>query len=301
MINQAKPFFLHAISSIHPGSGSEVGIVDLPVQREQHTNYPKIESSSLKGAIRATVSNVTGALNGDNEMKRRISYIFGIDPEEVRQEKGKTQAGAITFADARILLFPVKSLRGVFAWVTCPFVLQRLNREMGLYSEKDFQLPVPETPSAASRELFVMENRVVLEEYTFDVTQSEETAEIAEKLQEILFPGEEFKLSEHLLVLDDDAFRDFVTLSTEVNARVRIDSKTGTVSGNALWYEENIPPETVFYSFMFAGNVRGEGMDGLKTHEDVMSFMSKEQNFPAVFQLGGNATIGRGMLQRIWL
>lgn len=55
MYTKVKPFLLHAISSVHPGSGSEVGLVDLPIQREKHTGFPKIESSSLKGAIRSTV------------------------------------------------------------------------------------------------------------------------------------------------------------------------------------------------------------------------------------------------------
>ncbi len=43
MWKEAKPMFIIAETPIHPGSGSELGIVDLPIQRERHTNFPKIE------------------------------------------------------------------------------------------------------------------------------------------------------------------------------------------------------------------------------------------------------------------
>ena len=41
-------------------------------------------------------------------------------------------AGALSLTDARILAFPVRSLCGVFAWVTCRAVLDRLNRDLNL-------------------------------------------------------------------------------------------------------------------------------------------------------------------------
>lgn len=37
--------------------------------------------------------------------------------------------GALTVGDARLLCLPVRSLAGVFAWVTCPLVLSRFLRE----------------------------------------------------------------------------------------------------------------------------------------------------------------------------
>ncbi len=44
--------FLQAITSVHPGSGTEIGLVDKPVQREAHTGFVKIEGSTIKGALR---------------------------------------------------------------------------------------------------------------------------------------------------------------------------------------------------------------------------------------------------------
>ena len=52
MFKRAKPLFLIVEPPLHAGSGSDLGIVDLPIQREKHTDYPKIEASGLKGSIR---------------------------------------------------------------------------------------------------------------------------------------------------------------------------------------------------------------------------------------------------------
>lgn len=311
MFTEVQPFLLYTVSSVHVGSGSDVGIVDLPIQREQHTGFPKIESSSLKGAIRATCFNKVEASEENeeakNEARRRLRLIFGSDPKEAKKEgkeSGNTQASAIAFADARMLLFPVRSMRGVFAWVTCPFVIRRFRQERRLYTQQtDERFPLPQPNTAASDELYIAngQERIVLEEYTFTVKRDEAATQLAKDLGSYLFPGEENELAQRLVVLKDDAFRDFVTLSTEVNARVSIDTTTGTAEGKALWYEENVPPEAVFYSFVFAGNVRGNELESLNKAKEVLNYLLQDEHFPPVFQLGGNATLGRGMLRRIWL
>jgi CRISPR-associated protein Cmr4 len=43
---------IHALTGLHPGSGTALGVVDLPVQRERHTAWPLIPGSSLKGVKR---------------------------------------------------------------------------------------------------------------------------------------------------------------------------------------------------------------------------------------------------------
>ena len=57
MYKNAKPLFFMCETPLHAGSGSDLGIVDLPIQRERHTNFPKVESSSLKGALREGFEN----------------------------------------------------------------------------------------------------------------------------------------------------------------------------------------------------------------------------------------------------
>src|SRR5437660_12574596 len=48
----ARLLFLHAQTGLHPGSGTALGTVDLPVQRERHTRWPLIPGSALKGILR---------------------------------------------------------------------------------------------------------------------------------------------------------------------------------------------------------------------------------------------------------
>lgn len=306
MFSHSGLLFLHAVTSIHAGSGSELGLVDLPIQREKHTNYPKIESSSLKGAIRAAVMAAvekTVRKQVENSLiASRVQMVFG---KESAENQSDAQAGAISFSDARLLLFPVKSLRGVFAWITCPLVLKRFNEELKLYRRESNLLTIPSGEGAcvASNTLIVNPRtdvkKVVLEEYTYNVRLMNECQELASQLAELVFEGIDNGFSDRLMVLPDDDFMDFVTLSTEVNARIRIDPKTGTVQPGALWYEENVPPETVFYSYCFAGNSRITNQEMMKADE-VLSFLKQAEVFPACFQLGGNSSLGKGILRRIW-
>lgn len=292
MFTCAKPFLLHAISSVHAGSGSELGIVDLPIQREKHTGFPKIESSTLKGAIRA---NIYGK---DEETE---NLIFGT-------KKGETDdhgASAVAFSDARTLLFPVKSMRNIFAYITCPSVLKRFNYECAIYQNEHIQLPVPEENTCSSNKLQIGNGtHIVLEEYAYEVKVDEETKQLAETLEAILFPNQnEGYLKDRLVVLTDDDFTDFVKLSTEVNARIRINPKTGTVDKETggLFYEENLPPETVLYGFVFTSNSRQPESKKQMTAEEVLELLTNGSMFPEVFQLGGNTTIGRGLLSRTFI
>lgn len=89
MFTRVEPFLLYSVSSVHAGSGSELGVVDLPIQRERHTGYPKIESSSLKGAIRSAVESqknpakdkielAFGSEAGTNSEQKKCSWGFGL-------------------------------------------------------------------------------------------------------------------------------------------------------------------------------------------------------------------------------
>lgn len=313
MYLKVKPFLLHAVTSVHAGSGSEIGLVDLPIQREKHTGYPKIESSSLKGAIRYTVENLAKT----DEDKKKVELVFGSINKEDKNEKDdkedrknnedkKTQEkdsipSAIAFSDARILLFPVKSMRGIFAWITCPHVLKRFNDDQMFNQTNVDPFPVPEANTVSSNKMMVSHGNIVLEEYAIQVKESGETKKLAEQLTNYLQQDLSTDIKDRIVVLEDDDFNDFVRLSTEVNARIKIDSEKGIVDNKALWYEENVPPETVFYSFLYIGKVRGEGLNNFKDETQVENFLMDETIFPRVFQLGGNSTLGRGLLRKIWL
>lgn len=272
MFKQAKPLFLIVETPLHAGSGSDLGIVDLPIQREAHTDYPKIEASGLKGSIREIFRGK--AENGEVE---KSDFLRAFGPEA--PEGGDLYAGALGFTDARLLLFPVKSVKGVFAWVTCPAVLERFKHDLSICEcEPRFNfvenLPGPNTVPNNSGLLLIdgkqdeeedkrqedqqneeADAKIVLEEYTFPVTPNNECDAVAEWIANNVLPTKvpsydywREKMKKDIVVLSDDDFRDFVMLSTEVIARTKINSDTGTVQDGMLWYEEYLPTDSILYS-----------------------------------------------------
>ena len=302
MFKQAKPLFLIIETPLHAGSGNDLGIVDLPIQREKHTDYPKIEASGLKGSIREIFDT--------KKNKSEIDLVFG-------PEQGDLHAGALGFTDARLLLFPVKSVKGVFAYVTCPAVLERFKYDLSICQPNIVfvdNLPGSDTVTTGSG-LIVKDSKIVLEEYTFEVSENEECDAVAEWIAKHVLPQNSSykywrdKVKRDLVVLSDDDFRDFVTLSTEVIARTKIDSKTGTVATGALWYEEYLPADSILYSLalttpIFKKNDGDKGAFQLSDQEKqnkcdesekVMDFFV--DGLPGVIQIGGNATVGKGIVR----
>lgn len=309
MFKLARPFFIQVETPLHAGYGSDLGVVDLPIQRERHTGIPKVESSSLKGCIReaftgtermkdnslpAALVKAFPGLTEKGKYKEAVNLAFG--PEE-----GDLHAGALGFTDARLLLFPIRAMRGVFAWVTCPAVVYRFIQELNMAGVKQ----KPPQPAARTVPqncgLLVDNERLILEEYTLEVKHDAACTALADWLAGHIFPAVGYdywqeKMKRNLVVLEDDDFRDFVDLSTEVITRTRIDSITGTVKEGALFTEEYLPQESVLYSLALAAPVFNEnkGIFG-EGEKAVLSFW--QQGMPEFLQLGANATIGKGIVR----
>jgi len=297
MFKKAEIFYIHTITPMHVGSGSDLGIVDMPIQRESHTSYPKIEGSSLKGSIREAFEQEKNI----DELK--IHQVFGYDETNASEEAKKKfdelkdkYAGALGFSDARILLFPIKSVKGVFAYVTCPNVIKRYENDLVKIIGKnvDFKIPNENTITQNSKIKLDDEDIVILEEYSFEVSEDNNTNKLAEFLAK---KTEISEIKEKLIVLSDDDFKDFVNMFTEVITRTKIDNKTGTVKDGALFNEEYLPSETVMYSMVFASSIIPYIGNDIKNEDDVMKFF--KNNCPEVIQIGGNATIGKGICKII--
>ena len=61
MFKEQGILFLYTETPLHAGSGTSVGTVDLPIQRERHTDYPLIQGSGIKGGLRDLAYQVKGA------------------------------------------------------------------------------------------------------------------------------------------------------------------------------------------------------------------------------------------------
>ena len=60
---------MYAVTPCHAGSGSALGVVDLPIQRERHTNWPMIQASGVKGAFRANFDRYKNNLSDEEKAK----------------------------------------------------------------------------------------------------------------------------------------------------------------------------------------------------------------------------------------
>lgn len=277
--------FIHALTGLHPGSGTALGVVDLPVQRERHTHWPTIPGSSLKGVMRAECGRLADD-RGDE-----ILAVFGPETGNASEH-----AGAVAVSDARILAFPVRSLKGVFAWVTCPAVLSRLARDLGLISSGELPVfPVPDKDTAAcvrDSPLIAHDGRLMLEEFEF--TRSEDSSsEIAAWIaaQAVEDAGTKERIRSHLAVLHDDDFTHFVRNATEVVARVGLDAGSKTVRKGALFYEEYLPPETLFYSLVLCSDSR-RPQSQLSSASAILKWLC--DHAPKTLQIGGGETVGKG-------
>jgi CRISPR-associated protein Cmr4 len=299
MFDQAAMLFLYTETPLHAGSGTSLGIVDLPIQRERTTGYPMIQASGLKGCLRDVAS-------GNSQQK--VEIVFGPDTQQASDH-----AGALSVGDARILLFPVRSLIGVFAWVTSKNVLARFQREAEMaglaVNWRPIGPPDDGTAFVSQKSALVVNGKVVLEEFAFTAQGNENVKAIAEWLKAHALPQEaEYSywrdsLEKRLVILPENAFRDFVQLSTEIIARVRIDDTKKTVEQGALWTEEHLPSETLLYATLFASKPRvkdDELPDDWKQANDragkLLEFVEKATDGKRL-QLGGDATVGRGIVK----
>lgn len=282
---------VHALTGMHPGTGQGVGLIDLPVARERATEHPLLPGSSLKGVWRDQAEQGPKALPA-----ARAHALFGPPTDQAH-----LHAGALQVSDARVLLFPVQSDRGTFAWVSCPYVLERLARDsQGLFSTGQRE-PLQVAPNTAwvgnEEQLHVANDKIVLDGLPFTRVE-EPLGALADSLAALVFPTEgrhaqHFTawnriLRQRLCLVDDDSFTWFVKMATEVRARVRLNDETGTVARGGLWYEETLPPETVL-----AGLARLE--PSTRLGELPKAWQELEGLLQDPVQLGGHASTGQGV------
>lgn len=294
--NSNALLFLHAHTPLHPGSGTALGFVDLPVQRERHTQWPVIPGSALKGILRDACrekakSNHGGDRRKTNNEDQELTAVFG--PGKI--DDSDSHAGALSVTDARILAFPVRSPKGVFAWVTCPAVLERLARDAGLAGLSVPGLPSPlEAGEAVCYEgspLLFDGGALVFEEYEFRRRASADDLAAWIAASAVRDEPTRARLKTHLAVIPDNEFTHFVRYATEVAARIGLDYETKTVSDKALFYEEFLPAETIFYALVLASDSRKR--DKSMRAGQVVAYL--EKSLPPFLQVGADETIGKGI------
>lgn len=292
MTKFASVLFLYAETPIHAGVSGGPGFVDNQIQRDPTTKLPVIHSSGIKGVIHDQLAG----------------------PVADRVLGTPRQAGRLLFSDARLLLLPVPSLAGVFAWVTCPLAIQRLERDMQL-----FGVAVP-APVAALRKrsgtvsgmnalvgsstspvlVTRSPDRVVLDDFCFEAVACPELVSFARWIGAKAFPkrsgrhaaattawgariGRPGSDDSALVLVSDEAFRDLAEFCLTIVERNKVEEGKDTVP----WTEEHLPAESLMYA-MLSGLGKGQQADV----DEITDCLTKRP----VLHVGGTASLGRGLL-----
>jgi CRISPR-associated protein Cmr4 len=307
MIENSEVVFFYTESAVHAGDGASTGSIDLPIQRDGQNGHPIFRYGTVKGALR----DACRQRSMDTEV---ANTIFGPDTNNASEF-----GGAATFSDARILLFPIRSLAGVTAWITCPLALALFLRDT---TRAGFPAPFTLPTAPAKGKAFVTQTSavtldntgaggVLFEEYHLTTVSKPEVVTIATWLAANALPaGAEYLYwrdrlkgeNSCLAILSDEDFAYFVEHATNVVQRININHDTGTVSNTGLWTEESLPCDSLLYSVIHAKQTHRDKdaklSDSVKDAKGVAKTLKESlQKQSGLIQLGGNETVGQGLIR----
>lgn len=288
-------YMLKTISSLHCGVGSGKGDIDLPVAKSPVTGLPVVPGTSLKGVLKSWFQHQSPIKESE---KAAITALFG--------PKDSDFASAISIGDASLLCLPVRSFFGGFAWLTSPLALGLYRQSLQRTGETDFpSIPALENPEhyhaivPANSKLVGagMAGQVLLEELDLLLENDPQgiASAWAERIGQVFFddPEDLALFSQRFIIADDNVLNFIAETALPVDPHIAIDSDTGIVRSGALWYEENVPPESIFY-----GNLSVDrGYDRNESHSTESLNTLLLQNIPPSLQVGGKATTGKGLVE----
>ena len=300
MFQAQQALFIYCVSPVHMGAGTAIGLIDNPIQRERHTEYPMIAGSGLKGAVR---HHFWSQLDDDSRKDKAnlLNRLFGPDTN------ASDFAGAISFGDAQLVAFPVRCVKGAFVYATSPTALARAARTLALVGANPNW---PATTVEAGHCKLANHNlmngdRLHLEAFEFIAHMDQSLMQVSEWLSQHALPSDaayDFfreKLKTDLVLLPDEDFSYFVRNATVVEPHVRINNETGTADDGGLFYTENLPPESLLLAPLMATAERsGKGaMPAKKVLDAVLEGNGGLKGLNGqLVQVGGDATTGRGQV-----
>ncbi len=279
--------YIFTRTPLHVGAGSSVGAIDQPVQRERHTGFPVVPGSAIKGVLADgyTARDNDGRTIKDEERNATQrtemgAKLFGLGASKVEGDNGR--AGAISFGEAQLLAFPVRSAKGCFAWLTSPLALKRWQRASGK-TLSEFPDTIKDNKAYFCEKTLGEKldgkstSSALFEDYVFH--HEGEFSAAPELTAAIRVDGIWSDLAAaHLVLVSDHTLSHFARTACEVAQHVVIDDETGTAKDGLLFNQENVPSETLLFATLTA------------SQESAL----EEIDIPNPIQLGGDATTGLG-------
>ncbi len=251
MTTNFKAYFIQCITNLHVGSGDAgYGIIDKMVQRDPVTKYPTIHASSLKGGLRQHFEKKWG------KGSEKVNKVFGTE------DQNNNDTGTHTFLNADLIALPVRCTQRQFVHSFDKKMVDFINvKTKNILGEAKniFKLKVND----GNNLLYGAHgNEFYAEDYQLQGTPFENPFSFNQSLIESQFAT--FQTSH---------FEDLVK-----NLPVLARNKVG--DDKNLWYEEFVPHQTIFITFI--GN-----------NEENNEFVEALQN--DLIQIGGNASVGYGL------
>ena len=286
---QARLFHIHALSALHCGTGQSAGVVDLPIARARATQFPIVPGSSLRGVLRQQVTD-----KGPDDAET----LFG--PSSITSDRDAF-AGALSVGDAHLLVLPVRCLAGIVSYVTAPFILHRYERDMVRAGIASLPPRVDGPAAGRAKVTTTSVNRMgegdgrvlVLEDLDLHAVEDSSLDDWANHIAMRVHPRDDDArndLVRRFALLPDEIMSFLSETATEIRSRIAIDPATGIVRKGALWYEENLPAESVLWGVFTLSNSNNDS----RTTDDLDRALPDTDT---LLQLGGNAGIGRGLVR----
>ncbi|MEM4898267.1 MAG: type III-B CRISPR module RAMP protein Cmr4 [Pyrobaculum sp.] len=278
-------FLLHALTPVHVGAGrAEDAHVDLPVQRDEF-GLPVIWASSLKGALK----NWAKTRPESQDCMNYIREIFGSEPGQ-----NPTVPSGVSLLDARLLLLPARSSRGIWQYITSPHLLHLYMTYSSLVAppaqsgSEERQCSPPQNFDGLKGSMYLssgLEGEVYINEVRLSGKEDRNLTKFKECLVKKL---KLFNKDKDIVVVPDNVFDKLVRRSMIIQYRVRL-TENKTVARGALWSEEYLPQFSVLHSAAVCRNA------------DLCEKLKKCVPDEAVFWAGGKETIGKGLLELVYI
>lgn len=259
------------LSNMHVGSGdANYGIIDKLVQRDPVTGNPIVHASSLKGALREFFTKEKNRTDDDDF----VLYVFGSDPKE----KVKLRNGEFRFFSADLLLLPVRSSYQQYYLATNPKIAENFVDKLKLLGIQDAEIDnlsqklttLSKIEVSGTPIIFEGDNKTMLEDY--------EVAKVTNVSSEITELNKKYG---NKLALFGENFTE-LTQNLPVIARNQLENG----KSENLWYEEIVPHQSRFITFVSVPEVAGV--------VNYFETFNKELT-SSLIQIGANGSIGYGL------
>ncbi len=263
-------FGIRALSNLHVGSGSEnYGIIDNLVQRDPATNFPCINASSLKGALREYCTH-------NPKVKASVDHIFGKDKKGTEDNDASDDnfvQGKYRFLQADLLSIPLRGVSRPFYNAACPWLLENLVSQISTFGQ---EFPTNWVTTLLSQQIG---NSIHFGTDAGDVDLDDITTLAPSPINSAVLAPAQLQLGNDIALLPNIHFVELVSdFCLPVIARNNLEDGRST----NLWYEQVLPRETRMAFFVLYP----------KDDKHFEVFKNAIEAFPV--QIGANASVGYG-------